>query len=173
MVKLIVSAAAAISLLFSVSAFAQVKVGLVDLSRCFLTSDAGVRASGELKTFEGELVVKLKVKEIQEEIAKLEKDYVDTEKTLTEAGKRAKLETLQKKSAELENIRRAYTSELQKKDRELTAKIHSEVVSIVENIAKEGKYTVILDKQGVVYSVNGTDITDSVIEIYNKQQKGK
>ncbi|MDR2104743.1 MAG: OmpH family outer membrane protein [Deferribacteraceae bacterium] len=155
---------------FSSLAFAQVKVGIVDMSRCFITSNAGIKASEELKSFESELVVKLKVREIQEELANLEKDYVDTEKTLTEAGKRAKLEALQKKSAEIENVRRTYTSELQKKDRELTTKISSEVMVIVENLAKEGKYTVILDKQGVVYSIAGVDITDKVIELYNKQQ---
>jgi outer membrane protein len=170
MLRKIALTAAVMMFAFSSAGFAQAKIGIVDMSRCFLTSTAGQKASEELKNFEAELVVKLKVKEAQEELAKLEKDYVDTEKTLTEAGKRAKLETLQKKSAEIENIRRTYTSELQKKDRELTVKIQSEVVSVVDNLAKEGKYTVILDRQGVVYSADGTDITDKVIEIYNKQQ---
>jgi outer membrane protein len=173
MVRFIALLAVVMAFAFSSVSFAQVKVGLVDMSRCFLTSAAGVKAAEELKNFESDLVIKLKVKENQEEIAKLEKDYVDTEKTLTEAGKRAKLEVLQKKSAELENIRRTYTSELQKKDRELTSKIHSEVISVVEGLAKEGKYTAILDKQAVVYSADGVDITDKVIEIYNKQQTGK
>ncbi|MDR2400433.1 MAG: OmpH family outer membrane protein [Deferribacteraceae bacterium] len=168
-----ITLAAVMAFAFSSVSFAQVKVGVVDMSRCFLTSTAGVKASEELKSFEGELVVKLKVKETQEELAKLEKDYIDTEKTLTEAGKRAKLEVLQKKSAEIENIRRTYTSELQKKDRELTARIHSEVVSVVEGLAKEGKYTLVIDKQGAVYSADGTDITDKVIELYNKQQTAK
>jgi outer membrane protein len=162
--------AAVMMFAFSSAGFAQAKIGIIDMSRCVFSSDAGLKADAEIKSFEAELVAKLKVKEAQEELAKLEKDYVDTEKTLTEAGKRAKLETLQKKSAELENIRRTYTSELQKKQRELTDKILSEVISVVDTLAKEGKYTLIVDRPVVVYTADGMDITDKVIEIYNKQQ---
>jgi outer membrane protein len=170
MFRKIALTAAVMMFAFSSAGFAQAKIGIVDMSRCVFTSAAGLKADAEIKNFEAELMVKLKVKEAQEEFDQLRKDYADTEKTLTEAGKRAKLETLQKKSAELENTVRLFTSELQKKNKELTDKIVSEVVSVAEGLAKEGKYTLIVDRQVVVYSADGTDITDKVIEIYNKQQ---
>jgi outer membrane protein len=158
-------------LLFASVAFAQVKIGVVDMSRCIFGSDAGKAANEELKAFETELATKLKLKELTDEYKKVTTEYTEQEKLLTDAIKRTKLEAIQKKAAELENLNRTYTAELQKKDRDLLNKIQTEIIKVVNEVAVEEKYTYVLEKQAVVYTVNSFDITEQVLERFNKKGK--
>lgn len=150
------------------SAMAQMKIALIDVQRCVTESDAGRKVQAEMRKMEQERTPQLKAK--RDEIEKLQKDFLDKEKALSETAKNKLLEELQSKSAELDNALRQYNAEMQKKDVDSAKKIAQELESVIAAVAKADKYDLVLLSPAVAYAPSAVDITQKVIEQYNKQQ---
>lgn len=162
--------AAVIVMAFSASAVAQeVKAGVVDFTRLVISSTAGMKAQSEIEAFEKDRSDKLKPK--RDEFMKLQQDFIAQEKVLSDDAKKAKITEIQQKQVELENLTRQYTAELQKKNAESTDRIMGEVQAIISQVANERGLTLILATQTVVYSKDLPNITEEVLERYNKQYK--
>jgi Skp family chaperone for outer membrane proteins len=53
----------------------------------------------------------------------------------------------------------------------LVGKIQEEVISIVEEIAKKGGFTIIMEKGVLLYSGGAIDISDEVVKKYDATSK--
>ena len=161
-------------LVASIGLSAQLKIGYVDMQMALQKTSAGKAAKGQL---EKELTAKKK---------SLEKKKSDLEKQRDDLQKKRDLlspAALQQKAGEFQQEMLKYREEMakgqldiQKKERELTAPIFKNLSTVINDIAKEQKYDMILEKsqQGIVWAKKNMDLTSVVISRFEKKYgKGK
>lgn len=150
-------------------AHAEVKIGFVDMQKAIQSTAAGKKAKAEL---EGEF--NKKKKELEKKEADLKKMGEDLER------KKAVLseEVLGKKQAEFQEEMLKYRDvvgksqiEIQKKERDLTAPILDKMKKVIEKIAKDKGYSMILENsQMVLFATADSDLTDDIIKAYEKEK---
>jgi len=148
---------------------ADSKIGFVDMQKAIQSSAAGKKAKSEL---EGEF--NKKKKELEKREADLKKMGEDLEK------KKAVLseEVLQKKQVEFQEEMLKYREivnksqvEIQKKERELTGPILEKLRKVIEKVAKEKGYALILENNaGILYASAENDLTDAVLKAFEKEK---
>lgn len=153
---------------FSAPAAAQSpKIGYVDLQRALNEVDEGKKAKKRLeKEFEKkQSMLDKKQKEVKEL-----KEQLDSGMMLSEDAKRKKAVELQKQMAELQQLYMKMQRDLAKKEAEATQKIFKKMGAIVEKMAKEKGYDLILEKteSSILYAEDGMDLTDELIDRYDK-----
>jgi outer membrane protein len=152
-----------------VSAQERVKIGFLDVQRVISESQAGKRArdrfQAEVKRAETDAL------RDKSEIERLKAD-LDKKGPLMKEDERRNLEAdLEKRYV---NYQRAVTDTqqtLQKKDREMTNDILKELEKIVAEVGKQEKFTLILERSQILYSDQGIDISNRVIEVFNSKVK--
>ncbi|MBK9321455.1 MAG: OmpH family outer membrane protein [Bdellovibrionaceae bacterium] len=150
-------------------AHAEVKIGFVDMQKAIQSTAAGKKAKAEL---EGEF--NKKKKELEKKEADLKKMGEDLER------KKAVLseEVLGKKQAEFQEEMLKYRDvvgksqiEIQKKERDLTAPILDKMKKVIEKVAKDKGYSMILENsQMVLFATADSDLTDDIIKAYEKEK---
>ncbi len=150
-------------------AHAEVKIGYVDMQKAIQSTAAGKKAKAEL---EGEF--NKKKKELEKKEADLKKMGEDLER------KKAVLseEVLGKKQAEFQEEMLKYRDvvgksqiEIQKKERDLTAPILDKMKKVIEKVAKEKGYSMILENsQMVLFATADSDLTGDVVKAYEKEK---
>lgn len=143
-------------------------VGVVDSSKVIQNSVEGKKAMFTLKQ---------KEKQIIDELAKIDNQVKELESKLNTQELVLTLESKQQISYDMEQLRtkrkRAeedYTKEYKKLEFSLISKIRKEVFPIIENVAKENSFSLVLDLSvtGAAYVDPAIDITDEVIERYDE-----
>ncbi|MFH1582118.1 MAG: OmpH family outer membrane protein, partial [Pseudomonadota bacterium] len=100
---------------------------------------------------------------------KLERDALVMSKEMREEkGREVRIEINDFKSLE-----KKYRSEFQQLENRLVTRIKKDVMGIVEEIGKKEGYLLIIEKAGVLYYPNAIDLTDKLIQLYNKKEAGK
>ncbi len=154
-------------------AFAQdgVKIGFIDMQQALNESEAGKVAKKELED-----AVKERQGEINEKMAMREKLVAELEKqsvVLSEEARKQKQSELDKLTREIERLVEDSNTDLQKRQREFEVEIVKDLDSIISEIGKEGDYDLILPAEIILYSGEGLDITDQVIEKHDELYKAK
>ncbi|MDR2884566.1 MAG: OmpH family outer membrane protein [Deferribacteraceae bacterium] len=157
--------------MIATSAMAQAKIAIIDMERCVMTSDAGKKASEDMRAYE--VTLNEKIQPLRDEYTKLENDYRAQEKVLADAAKQTKIEALQKKAVEVETAMRTATADAQKKNDELLSSVFKDLNGVIATVAKASKCDAVFHKQMLAYGPDVTDITDDVIAAYNKQFNAK
>ncbi|MGM0555035.1 MAG: OmpH family outer membrane protein [Myxococcota bacterium] len=143
------------------------KIGYVDLQRALNEVDEGKKAKKRLeKEFEQK---QSKLDKKQKQVKEL-KEQLDSSMMLSEEAKQKKAVELQKQLAELQQLYMKMQRDLAKKEAEATQKIFKKMGAIVEDIAQEKDYDLILEKteSSVLYANDGMDLTDELIKRYDK-----
>lgn len=146
---------------------ADIKIGLIDMEKIMRESkpakDARAIILEDLKSKNALYNEKQeKVKALEEEVRKAGTRDVQARKKGDELAKEVK--ELQRLKADLEE-------ELNKKNAEFTQKILAEVAEILKAFQKDNKYNLILERKNVVLADDSVDITDKVIQLYDKKTK--
>lgn len=142
------------------SAPATGKIGFIDLQRTLLETKVGKTAQARFE------------KKKKEKQAKLDKKQADFQKQLAELNKQRSLmkpEVAAAKQRELEKqyvqIQQTY-SQLERELSEEQAKLIQEVLAkaapIIKGIAKRDGYTLILDRNAILWGADGVDLTDQL-----------
>lgn len=160
-----------VSLVWTSLATATVKVAYVDLQQALQSVDAGKKAKARL-----EKEVATKRKELEKQQAALQKEAEQFEKKaaiLNEGARAKKQAELQKRLLEFQQKAARTQTELQGRERSLTAPLIKELRGIIEGIGKARKYELILEKNesAVLYAQSGSDITAEVIKRFNAKRK--
>lgn len=146
------------------------KIGVVDLNRAVNESTQGKKAKGEL-----EAAVKEKQSVLDEKGKALEKLKSEIEKQ----GSAMSAEARQSKGNDMERLTREYQraladsqTELRKKESELTGNILKELRKIINTVANEEKFDLVIDKSPalVFFADKGIDITDVVIKKFDESK---
>jgi outer membrane protein len=157
----------AATLVPAASAQAAVKVGVIDVQRILTESVAGKDAMGKLKTLQDQKLAEAKSK--QDEINQLRSRINDGRLSLAED----KIAEMEKQAEDRVIAFRRFQDDA---DRELQKArdiafdgIEKRVLPLINQIGKEGGYTIILNKfqSGLVFADETVDITAEVIKRFD------
>ena len=148
---------------------AQVKIGFIDVQRAISESAAGKRTKKKFQT-----QIKKAETELLKEKNELEKLKADLDKRapLLKEDERRNLEgELQRRYVNYQRSMSDQQQDLRQKEGEMTADILKELEKIVNEVGKAEKFTLILERSQILYSDQGIDITNKVIEVFNSRSK--
>ena len=158
--------------LLAMPAWAQdrIKIGFIDVQRAISESQAGKKAKerfqAQVKKVEADLLRQ------KQEVERLKGD-MDKKGPLLKEDDRKNLEKdFQKKYLIYQRDMRDSQEELRQKEGEITGDILKEIETVVIEIGKSEKFTLILERTQVLYSDQAVDITAKVIELYNNRAPG-
>jgi len=154
-------------------AFANEKIGLVNMREVMMRSDAG-KASEE--DFKKSVEEKKAVVQKKESYLRKLKDNIEKQRSvLTPQALQEKEMAYQVEYREYERLIKDSQEELQMKDQLLTSKLIPEVVKVIRTIGEKEKYAVIFEtlQPSIYFGSKENDITDKVVKEFNKSYKGK
>jgi outer membrane protein len=143
------------------------KIGFVDINKIMKDSKAARSAQVVLqKEIEAKRVI---IKDKNDKLFNLDKELKSTKQD-SKAWKE-KRDKLEQDVKEFNRIKQESDEQIRKKDLEFTQKIIDDVYQIMKKLAKDEKYSIILDKKSAVMIEDGLDLTDKVMKIYDSQKK--
>lgn len=167
---LILAAVAVFSM--AVSAAEEGKLGYINVEKAVDSTGDGKKANEELQKVFKQRQDELKKKE--EDLRTKRDDLQKKEMVLSDQVKLRKQMELEKEIVEFQKQGMQYQQEIQKKEFDMKKPILDSVQKIIEDMAKKENFTMILNaKQGVVWAKAEIDITQKVVDEYEKTKKGK
>jgi outer membrane protein len=159
--KTVVFAVLAMLAGYSGGALAEYKIGFVDTAKLMegapQAKSAQSKIEAEFAPREKELVA------LQREIKKMEDD-LSRDGTVMSESKRSQVERdILSKRRDLKRSQEEFRDDLNIRRNEVLAKLQKDMYEAVVALAKEQKFDLILS-QGVVYTSDRVDITDSVLQ---------
>jgi outer membrane protein len=151
----------------------SMKLGYVDLQKALNLSAAGKAAKDKMKAkFKN---YETDVQKKQEELKKLKEDLEKQAMLLSAEARAVKERDYQQKVKDYQRLTKDIQEELQQTDAEFTRKILEEIFKVVQQIGKQEGYSIILEKteSSILYANEGIDMTDRVIQAFDKQSAGK
>lgn len=147
--------------LCSGTVLAETKIGFVDTVKLM---EAAPQAKSAQSKIESEFAPREKeLVALQREIKKLE-DKLTRDGAVLSESERTKLERkILSKRRDMKRTQEEFRDDLNIRRNEVLAKLQKDMYQAVVTLAKEQKFDLILS-QGVVYSSNKVDITDSVLK---------
>lgn len=148
------------------------KIAIVDLHKLINESEAGKKAKSDLES-----LIKSKQSVLDEKGKNIETLKADIDKqaaVITAEAKKAKEEDIERLVRDYQRIISDSQAEVKKKEAELTAEILKQAREIINKIAQESGYSLVLEKADglVLYFSNNLDITDRVIKKINESRPG-
>lgn len=146
----------------------RIKIAIVDLYKVLNESEIGKKARSELES-----LIKTKQSSIEEKGKKIEALKADMDRqsaVLTAEAKKTKEDELEKLLKDYQRMVTDSQAEVRKKETELTAEILKQAREVINKLAKEGGYSLVLEKADglVLYYANSLDITEKVIKKINE-----
>lgn len=118
-----------------------------------------------------------------DEIQKLQEDLKKQAKVLSEKARKEKEETLNRKISEFQKRRDDFSSEIGKKNEELSNDFNQQLVVVLKDIVKREKFSLVLNKTinilskaevpAVLYADEDLDLTEKVIADMDKKEEAK
>ncbi|MCU0614149.1 MAG: OmpH family outer membrane protein [Desulfobacterales bacterium] len=145
------------------------KIGLVDFQKVLDNSTTGKAAQAEINK-KGQ-AMEAEIRKMGEEAEALKNNLEREALVMSREAKEEKERELRAKVTDLRTVQNKHMQTFREAERELVQKIQKEVMDLVKEIgAKEG-YQLILERResGAIYFLDSMDITNQVIEAYNKR----
>jgi len=137
----------------------------VDLQRALNEVDEGANAKKALKK---EFDEKQKTLDAKQNELKALKDELDSRGTMMKPEvKQEKLNDLQKRLLETQQLYFQLQQELSKREGEATAEIFKKMGVILQTLGEEQGFSMIVEKSAVVYAKPSLDVTNELIRRYN------
>ncbi len=161
--------------LFSVNLFAEVKIGVFDLQKVMVKSQAG-KDIKKLLEQKRDFYSK-EIKKREQKLKQMRQDLEKKAMMLSEQAKQEKEKEYQKKLRDLKLYASDSENELKNLYREKTQKLIHDILQIARDYGKKKNFTFIIEKQegGIVYVSNTVDITDEILKefdnFYKKNKK--
>ena len=149
-----------------VSLAADVKIAVIDMKQVLSTSKAGKKAQD---------VIEKKMKSLQasfqkdeEELAKMQDEMQKKGAAWSDKVKKEKAIAFQQKRRDMIEARDKANRELQTLREKNVNPILKKIEDIVDDVASDKEYTLVLPRNVVLYSSSSIDITDTIISKLNK-----
>jgi len=146
-------------------------VAVVDLFKAFEISAAGQQVVDQLKNKEQE--IRNEIAGIENEAQKLQTKYNTQKLTLTMDAQQQLLDDIGRLRTKRSRVEEDRTKEFRDLQMRLFGKLRNEILPVVDNIAREKGFSLVLDVSsgGVVYFNQTIDITEEVIKRYDQLTK--
>lgn len=147
----------------------DLKIGYVDLHKALNSVEEGKEAKKKLKKDYDDKQKKLNEK--QKEVKKLKEDLESQSMALSKEAKIKKQRELQSKMQELQKMYMGLQRNLSQKEAEATKEIFDKMREVVEEIAEDEGYDLVLEKRksSVLFAKDGMNLTEELIERYQKK----
>jgi Skp family chaperone for outer membrane proteins len=148
-------------------AFAEFKLGIINPQAVLQSSSKGKEAIERLKSLQ--LAKQKKYESLQKEIDTLEKEAMSP--ALNQEARDRKANDLQNKRTDIKRFAEDAQKESMAAQQKEFEKIQADLMPIIEKIAKENGFSLILDLNtaGVTYFEPAIDISDKVVKAYDAQ----
>jgi outer membrane protein len=156
----------------STAAAEDLKIGYVDLHRALNETEEGQKAKQALKK---EIQAKQKrLNKKKKKIKQLKKELQSQAMALSKKAKRKKQKQLRRRMSRLQRMYLKLQRKLTKKEATKTKELFDEMRGVVEKIAEEKGYDLVLEKgkTTVLYGKDAIDLTDELIERYENDDGG-
>ncbi|MGA1868656.1 MAG: OmpH family outer membrane protein [bacterium] len=155
----------------SLNAESTLKVGFIDSQRIIEGSIKGKEAMEGIKNIRNENVAQIEA--LNNEIETLKNELRKKEFALTAEGKAELEEKIRKKYVDLKKFQDEKELELKDTYLKKLKDIEREVIDIVQKIGREEGFSLILgrDESGIIFADPQIDLTDKVIQLYDKPSK--
>lgn len=154
-------------------AYAQdVRIGYVDMRKVLTESKAGKRVKAEIEKTIGERRASLGRDEQQ--LKDLQQAYEKDKLLLSEEQKQAKQKEFDEKLRAFQQATATAQREIEQKEREFARKVIPEIRTIVRDLAKERKLSLVFEKNEmpVIYAADGPDLTEAIIKRFDAKGGG-
>ncbi|MBW2568700.1 MAG: OmpH family outer membrane protein [Deltaproteobacteria bacterium] len=145
------------------------KIGVVDFQRILEISSAGKSAVAKIEKQGEKMKAQLMEKgaEIKEIQKKLERETLVMSKEMRDEKQRE----VRIKINDFKILEKKYRSEFQQIENRLVTRIKKDIFELVDTIGKREGYLLIIEKReaGVLYIPKAIDLTDKLIQQYNKK----
>ncbi len=147
------------------------KIGIIDFQRILEASSPGKLAQSEINKKGKKMEAELKAKgaAIEELQKTLEREALVMSKEMREEkGREVRI-----KINDIKTLQKRYLAEFRELENRLVTRIKKDVLGLVKEIGKKEGYLLIIERAGVLYYPNAIDLTDRLIQLYNKKEAGK
>ncbi len=158
---------------YSLSSFSAVLVGLVDIQKVITTIKEGKNVQSTLeKAFNDKKTI---LKKDEEKIKKAQEDYKKQSMVLAEAARATKEREMQDMMMKLQSKTMEYQREIQKMEQDMKKPILDKLRPIIDDVSKANAVamTFELSAAPIVYAESKKDLTEDVIQAYDKKHPGK
>jgi outer membrane protein len=153
------------------SSAAEVSIVYVDFDKIVAEVDEGQNASELMKKEQQKRQSDIQAMETK--IKKLQDDLEKQSKAFSKDALEKKAAEYQQALAEYQQIVMKFNNELSAKEREFFEPIERKVRELLRTIAMRDGYDMILNKRSVPYGRKDLDLTDKIIQEFNKQYPTK
>ncbi|MBN2122788.1 MAG: OmpH family outer membrane protein [Deltaproteobacteria bacterium] len=146
------------------------KIAVVDMQNFQRKSTAFQKLRAELqKQFQA---MQKKLDQEKESLVKLEEDLKKQSMMLSLDAQENKRNELEKKRRYYKYLYEDFTQEMKDIETEATKKVTKELAKVVQKIGEKEGYVLIFERRtiGLLYAHDSTDITDQVVEIYDRSK---
>ncbi len=156
----------AVCLVMPVYAADIAKIGIVDLQRVLTESEAGKKVQERLQNRGREMQSGLQ--ELGTKIDEITEQLTKDAMVLSREKREEKQRELDIKRYDFQVLQKKYQSEFREIEAKEVDKLQKEIFSLTDQIGKKEGYLLIIEKNAAVYYPNSIDLTDQLIEAYNK-----
>lgn len=159
--------------LSSATAFAAdgLKIGIVDVQKILMESDAGKEAQAKISGQGKEMEAKLKTQ--GESIEGLQKNLEKEKLVMSPEQFETKQREVRTKVINFKDQQRNFMEDLKKMEAKALSEIRDDILSVIDEIGKAEGYNMVLERRDVLFFQADKDITPQVITAYNKKHSTK
>ncbi len=152
------------------TAFAEVKLGYVDMQKAIQATKAGQKAKKDLETEFNKRKKTLQSKE--DDLKKKGEELEKQAMVLSDEVRGKKQKEFQQAMMEFQQLVQKNQQEIQQQERKLTEPILKKLQEVIDETAKKDNYSVILEKRenGVLFSKAELDITDQIVKAFEAKK---
>ncbi len=169
MIKFLITAVLAV--LFTVSSFAAegTKVVFIDMQKAIQGTKEGGKAKKELESEYN--AKKKKLQGTEEKLKKMQEDLEKKAMVLSDEVRTKKQQEFQEEMFAYQKLVGQSQQEIQKREAELTKPILDKMSKVIEQLAKDKGYDMVLERgqnNVIIWAKRETEITDDVIAAFEK-----
>jgi len=145
------------------------RIAYIDVQRVLARSAAGVAAREQLERDKAAMQKEMDGK--RTELEKLRDEMEKKGALLTPDARRDKQEQFERKRRDAARLADDFQKELEKKESGLLQKVLQDVSGVIERVAKEKNYYLVVEKRGagVLYGSTEADLTDEIIRQFDRE----
>ena len=146
-------------------ALAQSKIGYVNLQEALASIPDGKKVQAKLES-----ILKKKQTELateRDEIRAKGEALQKQKAMMSQEAFQKEAQTLQQRMAGLQEAVMMSNQELAQKEKELAAPILQKMGQIIEDVAKERGFDIVLDRAAILYGQSDANLTDELVKRYN------
>ncbi|NWO09890.1 OmpH family outer membrane protein [Chromohalobacter salexigens] len=141
------------------------EVGVVDWRQALLNSDAAQRSMNELKNQIGDK--KQRAESLSQELQQLQQKLQQDGAVMSDSERTNVQQELRAKGSEFQQLRQQIQSMQQKKEQSFMQSAKPKLDRAIEQVVEQHDLDLVVDRDAVVYSEDGLDVTEEVTRIFN------